>query len=241
MRNFFMDEYIDRYATCYWCGEKAESHEHVPPQNLFPKNFRTGLITVGACKKHNEAFSKIDERLRFHMTFLSNSNVAREHFKDKVLKGLTRPESLKLAIDLSQNYFPNYFEKNLQRESYESVYKYFEKIIKGLLFFHFGVVHRYLIAFFSNKIEHTEMTANAHFYFYTVEDEYKNKWTDGKCHNKTIFEYKYFFDKTNNRFFVIMKFYGEHQVIGVALPEGRTIDDYSLKYEEYLEKRKNCA
>ena len=30
-----------------------------------------------------------------------------------------------------------------------------------------------------------------------------------------------------------MKFYEHHQVIGISLPDGKNIDDYSLEFDEY--------
>jgi hypothetical protein len=49
-------------TPCYVCGEPVEkpSKEHVPPQGLFPKDCRRGLIQVPSCKNHNEDKSQED-------------------------------------------------------------------------------------------------------------------------------------------------------------------------------------
>ena len=70
-----------RKGSCYRCGDKATSKEHVPPQCFFPEAkdidslypslssiidlncFRVNLITVPACYKHNGKKSKDDEFL----------------------------------------------------------------------------------------------------------------------------------------------------------------------------------
>ena len=81
---------ISKKKICYWCGNAASSNEHVPPQNLFPNGYRKDLITVGSCKKHNEEFSKLDERLRYQMTLMGDEEIVRKHFETKA-----RPYSFK--------------------------------------------------------------------------------------------------------------------------------------------------
>ena len=64
---------------CYWCGKQAVGFEHVPPQNLFPKEYRIELIKVPACKEHNQDLSKVDERMTLLkyvrvITFINNGD-----------------------------------------------------------------------------------------------------------------------------------------------------------------------
>jgi hypothetical protein len=57
--------------TCYACGNRGTTKEHVPPQCLFPdakdtldgRDHRKNLITVRACVDHNNTKSKDDELL----------------------------------------------------------------------------------------------------------------------------------------------------------------------------------
>ncbi len=56
--------------SCYYCGAKATSREHVPPLAIFPQqkdfdgiDFRSNLITVPSCEIHNQKKSNDDEFL----------------------------------------------------------------------------------------------------------------------------------------------------------------------------------
>lgn len=229
----------DRLNNCYWCGQPATGHEHVPPKNLFPKGHRKDLLTVGACVKHNQDLSKIDERIRFHMTSVSNNELARKHFQDKSLNILKRPESNKLAYSIVTNYFRNYNGKNIQRESQQTINLYFEKIIRGLFYYHYCIILDGSTSYFSNKLELINMTADAHFYYYSIANEFNDLWKQGDAKNKDVFDYKYYFSEKEKRFFLSMTFYKEHEVIGITLPPNKTINDYGLTFEEYQERKKH--
>ena len=172
-----MNSKIKDGDKCYWCGKQAIGIEHVPPQNLFPQGHRKELITVTACKKHNQDLSKIDERIRVHLISMShNSNIARKLFSEKVLKGLKRKESLGLATDLVENQFDHPDGKGYWREKSIYVDTYFEKIIRGLIFHHFGLQIIDSTHYFSDKMEHIHLSANAHFYYYEIEKQYSGNW-----------------------------------------------------------------
>lgn len=222
-----------KLKICYWCGDSATGYEHIPPQNLFPKGYRNDLITLGACQIHNEDFSKLDERMRFHMTALGDADIARKHFEDKTLRGLQRKEGRGLATDLINNHINDEESGGMQRESSRHYNHYFEKIIRGLCFYHTGLHVQGSTSFFSNKLELLSMSANAHFYFHVLEKDLSDKWVEGNPKNKDIFDYKYFYSDSEARFFTIMKFYKVHHIIGVTLPKDKTIDDYGLSFEEY--------
>jgi hypothetical protein len=76
--------------TCYYCGEKATSKEHVPPRCVFPKdkshkNYRQNLITVYSCDKHNLEKSNDDEYLLVILLFNINANdIPYDYFNDKI-------------------------------------------------------------------------------------------------------------------------------------------------------------
>ena len=220
---------------CYWCGKAAIGVEHVPPQNLFPKGYREQLITVDACNEHNQELSKIDERIRVHMLSISHkSEIARKHFKEKVIRGLKRRESQGLAIDLVGNQFEDTEGKGYWKEKSNYIDTYFEKIIRGLFYYHYNLMIDGSTHYFSDKMEHIHLSANAHFYYWEIDKQYSNNWIEGNPKNKKVFDYKYYFSEKENRFFTIMKFYETHKIIGVTIPKGKTIDHYGLDVEEYL-------
>ena len=231
-----MTAYKERFSKCYWCGLPATSKDHVPPQNLFPKGYRNELMKVGACRTHNENFSKLDERLRYHMTLLGDSEIARQHFETKTFKGLMRPEGFGLSFDLAAKTFSYIDDKDWQRDDSKYFDLYFEKIIRGLFFYHLGKHLLGSTSFFSNKIELIHMSANAHFYYHLLDDDLSDRWIAGDPKNKKVFDYKYFYSEIEDRFFTVMMFYREHKVIGVTMPEGKTIDDYGLEDKYYMKR-----
>lgn len=220
------------YKFCYWCGEEATTKEHVPPDNLFPIGYRTDLITVGSCDKHNKEFSMLDERMRVHMQTMGDKEIAKHELENKTTNGLLRKESGGLLRDIMSNW-GDYFGEQTQRERLDIVEKYFEKIIRGLYFFHLRKSLAGSTSFFSNKIELMEMSAQAHFYYHMLDDKYSNQWVNGNSKNKDVFDYKYHVDVLTEQFIVKMKFYKVHVVSGVTIPIGRHIDDYGIDFEEY--------
>src|ERR1700730_6434575 len=79
---------------CYWCGAEPTSRDHVPPRNLFPKHMRTDLQTVPACSEHNQAFKKLEERMRFYLQVGSESEVALSEFDATTIRSLEPPKPL---------------------------------------------------------------------------------------------------------------------------------------------------
>jgi len=220
---------------CYWCGEQAIGFEHVPPQNLFPKGHRNELIKVTACKKHNQDFSKIDERMRINLIMLSHkSKVAEKLFNDKILKGIQRKESKGLGTDIASNIYQKPEGGGYIKVNSEHSHIYIEKILRGLYFYIYnnqfsGTTHHFWTGF--NDLS---LSANAHFYYFELEKKYSEKWIEGNCKNKEVFDYKYYYCNFEKQFFVIMNFYETHKVIGISIPKGKNIEDYGLDIEKYL-------
>lgn len=83
---------------CYMCESVATSKEHVPPLCLFPEEkdiktniFRTNLITVPSCDKHNSKKSKDDEFLMGCLAGIVGNNVIGfVHAHTKVRRSLQR-------------------------------------------------------------------------------------------------------------------------------------------------------
>lgn len=227
----------DIYKYCYWCGDIATTKEHVPPDNLFPTGHRVDLMTVGSCEKHNKEFSKLDERMRVHMQTIGDNKVAKSELENKTTNGLLRRESRGLLIDIISN-SGDYFGEPSQRERLENLELYFEKIIRGLYYLHFNRQLDGKTSFFSNKVELIDLSANAHFYYYMLDDKYSGQWKKGNAKNTDIFDYKYHFDNSTGQFITIITFYKVHIVSGVTIPKGKHIDDYSVGFEEF-EKWRN--
>ena len=94
---------LSNKLTCYWCGDSADSREHVPPRSLFPtvsdtpdgNDYRSQLVTVPSCYLHNGAKSSDDEYL---LCVLANSilgnNVGQDHAMAKVLRAMLRSRGL---------------------------------------------------------------------------------------------------------------------------------------------------
>jgi hypothetical protein len=90
---------IKEGMTCYYCGGKAVSSEHVPPRCFFPKDKRYSLIQVPACEKHNESTSIDDSYVLFIISsFIGNNEVGNKHSINKGIKPVLRSEALQTVI-----------------------------------------------------------------------------------------------------------------------------------------------
>lgn len=220
---------------CYWCGKQAVGFEHVPPQNLFPNGLRNELIKVSACIEHNQALSKIDERMRINLIMLSHtSNAARKLFNEKILKGIQREKSRGLGIDIANNIYENPEGGGYIRVFSRHSNVYFEKIIRGIYFHIYGKHILGSTHHFWNGFNDLRLSANAHFYYFEIEKKYSESWIDGNCKNKEVFDYKYYYCDVEKQFFLIMDFYETHKVIGISIPEGKNIEHYGLDLEKHL-------
>lgn len=207
-----MRKKIAQQNKCYWCGEPSESLDHVPPLNLFPKQYRKNLIKVGACKNHNQLFSKLDEYMSFLMAILSNDGIGKAYFFNKFLSMAKRHQSYGLKCKLTDNYFINdngYFRQIVNKKEIDL---YFEKIIRGIIYHHYKTNVTGSVKYFSNRIINTR-TNNDNLKILIQTSN--NLWTNGDAENKEIFDYKYYYSIPEKRFFIKMTFYELHEVIGV--------------------------
>lgn len=230
-----MSTNLNTENQCYWCGEIATGVEHVPPQNLFPKGHRKELITVKSCRKHNEDLSKIDERMRINIIMLSHtSKVARKLFNEKILKGIQREKSAGLGIDLANNIMEKPEGGGYVRVKSEHLKIYLEKIIRGLYFHIYGKQISGSTHYLWNNFNNLSLSANAHFYYFELDKKYADKWIDGNCKNKEVFDYKYYYCDKEKQFFTIMNIYETHKIIGISIPKGKNIEDYGVDIEKHL-------
>ena len=123
--------------TCYWCGASATSNDHVPPAKFYPSGSKPFRITVPSCKEHNEQFSKLDERFRFYIQSVSESEIALKGFRDKTLRGIERPEAKGFAQSLAQAQSLVTIDEK-ERLAFEispvAQDQFFEKICRGLFY-----------------------------------------------------------------------------------------------------------
>ena len=77
-------------GTCYACPQPGTSREHVPPKNLFPLNFRSNLITVPSCDKHNSAKSGDDELFRHVVAAAEGTNEFALEVYEPVIRSFER-------------------------------------------------------------------------------------------------------------------------------------------------------
>ena len=223
---------------CYWCGEIATGTEHVPPQNLFPKGFRKELITVKSCRKHNEDLSKIDERMRINIIMLSHtSKVARKLFEEKILKGIKREKSAGLGISVANTILEKSEGGGYVKVKSEHLNIYIEKIVRGLFYHIYGNQLSGTAHHLWNNFNDLSLSANAHFYYFELEEKYAELWIDGNCMNKEVFDYKYHYCNKEKQFFVIMKLYETHRIIGISIPKGKNIENYGVNIEKYINKK----
>lgn len=85
---------------CYLCEEIATTHDHIPPKCFFPKkkdskkdDYRRKLITVPACRTHNNLRSIDDEYAAVVIAMNSQNEVAFNIFESKWIDTLCRREA----------------------------------------------------------------------------------------------------------------------------------------------------
>lgn len=79
--------------ACVYCGESAQTDDHVPPKLLFPRPRPSNLITVPSCRSCNAGFETDDEYFRVAIALrreLSDHPEAKGIFAP-VIRGLNRP------------------------------------------------------------------------------------------------------------------------------------------------------
>ena len=132
-------------GKCVYCWENdAETTDHVPPKNLFPKPRPSTLVTVPACRDCNEEASKDDEYLRWVLTVGEHvgKNPHASVAGDTSIRAIKRPEAAgfqKLLMDATHKVVLVSPEGDLaERLAYgvdwERVYRVIGRTVKGLYF-----------------------------------------------------------------------------------------------------------
>lgn len=98
-----------RTGTCIYCGVLGKvTDDHVPPKTIFAQPRPNNLITVPACRKCNESFSKDDEYFRLKLgtndAARGNSDINRN--LPGIMKSLQRREAKGLAQAFLRDLIP---------------------------------------------------------------------------------------------------------------------------------------
>lgn len=196
--------------NCYYCGEKAESKEHVPPKSFFPSGLRKRLITVPSCDKHNSLKSKDDEYVRLFLIGMSK-NINNDSCKKlkklqkKSIDSIVRNPSLLNLIVKEPKYHTQQHDNAAISFLYDQrrVYSFFLSVAKGLYFHH----------------HHAQWSGNAtihpHFLISEQSDEMiemeESIVSESSCgDNKEVFYYKV--KETEEKTYIGICLYSEFKV-----------------------------
>jgi hypothetical protein len=215
-------------ATCYWCGipviGDAKEREHVPPIGFFPKGYREQLMTVPACKDHNSEFSKLDEEFQLYIKSAAQSDISVSDFKDRTVRALKRKEAKRMVERLRANTFYTNIKGErtpIVRVDGRSLVKFFEKVIRGLYFYHnakpaAGIVQGISPQFPTPDFDVVTSCKNI------LTELRTSGMTRGTYANAMIFSYEYVNIPSYGAFFVAMRFYETVEVVGWVWPETGT-------------------
>lgn len=84
--------------SCTYCGEAADTKDHVIPRSFFNREIRTStsspsMVLVPSCRQCNNSFSKHENDALPELLMAGHtSDAVRSLFFDKVMRGLSRPK-----------------------------------------------------------------------------------------------------------------------------------------------------
>lgn len=157
---------------CVYCGQNADTREHIPAKNLVRDKASVRFITVPSCGKCNSGFQKDEEFFRQLLvsilykqspvaTFLLNNPVARS-MKRRPALGMQMFKQMKVVDFYSKEgvYFGKKTALNISKKDHQRVFRVLDKYIKGLFFHHFGKIvpqdwvlkHSWLTRKFEEKV-----------------------------------------------------------------------------------------
>ncbi|MBW9234064.1 hypothetical protein JQK62_17570 [Leptospira santarosai] len=207
---------IEKY--CYWCGDAATSREHVPPKGLFNELGNSNLKTVPSCTKHNEDFKLLDERFRFYLQSVSDTNYSMAQYESTVNKIFLDPKKVKFSESLKKTSNFEYIngeEKLVFDVDRDQQQRYFEKIIRGLYFLNQGKIIPEHLAVISFSEQFISLNFDYEKHISLLEKTIPiTKLEAGDSNNYNIFRYSYF--KFSDSFYVIMTFYNFTVVRGLV-------------------------
>lgn len=219
---------------CYWCGKpltkETKQREHVPPSSFFPKGYKNNLMTVPACKEHNQELSELDEKYQFLIKLYRTNEVAFNDLTTRVYRGLMRKEK--------ENFLKSLEEKTKIKKingkdhlliQLDEHHKFIEKIMRGIYFYHKEKpIGDRLIDSISNRILHDKLDYNSmvDYLKYNLDPRVLTK---GDFNNPDVFKYQYLdFD---DAFIVFMQFYSDAEFICWIYPEDFSFENPKKEWE----------
>ena len=141
---------MKKAKKCIYCGQRANTREHIPARNLVKDKGSVQFITVPSCSKCNSGFQKDEEFFRQLIasilyeqspvaTFLLNNPVARS-MKRKPALGVQMFQQMKVVNLYSKGniYLGKRTAINITKNDHQRVFHVLDKYIEGLFFYHFG-------------------------------------------------------------------------------------------------------
>lgn len=193
--------------TCYICGEKASTREHVPPLCFFPEKkdighdkFRKNLITVPSCDLHNSKKTKDDEYLMACLAgVVGNNAIGYFHNKTKVKRALERKhkEFINRIMKNPEDYVlttkdGSRFPLIMGHPDYERLINCFKQIALGLYYHEFKSRFdgecNFILGFIKYRDRNQEKLKEL------IEYKYKNEskdWPLEKGANPDVFRYHF--------------------------------------------------
>lgn len=206
--------------TCYWCGAERVSDDHVPPKSFFPENRRVDLIKVPACKKHNEDFSKLDEKFRLYFQMTADSRIALKEFKDKTLRGLRRKEATGFRTALVKSAAPmilNGRKASSFGVETDEMNAFSEKILRGLYFHHYKEIFDGVVSSACTHIHSIGFDIRPTIEMFV---EFRQDLEEGSTKNEEVFKYECGRVTQNGMtaFAMICTFYETVTIFGLGSP-----------------------
>lgn len=136
-------------SKCIYCGNLADTQEHIPAKQLFKGLTKESLITVPSCQKCNQGYQKDEDFFRqfFSGMLMDRSKYAQQLMENEVTRSIKRKPALARQM-FSQMKLVEVYTKTgiylgkqtmykVSNSDKSRINKVVEKIIKGLFYHHF--------------------------------------------------------------------------------------------------------
>nr|WP_315448615.1 hypothetical protein [uncultured Pseudomonas sp.] len=177
---------------CYFCGETANTREHVPPKGFFPKETRKNLITVSACEVHNNHKSGDDEYFRMTLAGIAWSDLPTS-MQETIIRSVKRKPALaRHILETSKKNDTGWFTYDADGVRIDHV---LECIGRGLLFREQGKIFKELSFFLKNFMHLNESAPSEYIPRYRLAQKMMPDLLleiEAKGENPKIFQYKIF-------------------------------------------------
>jgi len=213
---------------CIYCNNEANSHDHIPPKNIFSKPLPNDLITVPCCDICNASFSLDDEYFMATLTLIENTtpNSNKTALFEKLKRLKRRSNSAKFFAFLKSStgfrgkitqsgvILPNQPGILINEDRIKTV---LNRIIKGLVFKKIGRFCSIVIIILDNEPSLMPPNKQATIFelISLITDSPTINIGDGK-----VFSYKYAYPKTNPDYSVwLLTFFQSFYVLGLGQHE----------------------